>query len=217
MYADFIDSFKKTSQYKELLDKHNVVMIFICGSRLIGAIDDRSDYDLVVLTDSNDIYFSKTQWTYLDKKVHWYCLPVANYKYPKRVEENINSRTLIYCGHAYFSLLKEDLIIYENDNYKDLISEIKQKSKENAIIGAKYCYETNKNYINLLINNINDTAWHSKLIYHFCNLSFIVLNETIDVDFANEVKRIRYKAVSDACKERIVARLTLLKSYFKGK
>ena len=62
---EFIEAFKNTIYYQRLFETcENILGIFILGSRSTGLIDEKSDYDLVILT-LNGNYIDSSRYEYL--------------------------------------------------------------------------------------------------------------------------------------------------------
>jgi predicted nucleotidyltransferase len=49
----FINDFKKTTYYEQLISDEKIVGIFIVGSRCMGTASANSDYDLQILTTAD--------------------------------------------------------------------------------------------------------------------------------------------------------------------
>ena len=54
MNDEFIADLTNSKFYRMLFDGKDVVMIYIAGSRIYNVLDDRSDYDIVVITNKDD-------------------------------------------------------------------------------------------------------------------------------------------------------------------
>lgn len=213
MLSDFINSFKSSSAYKLLFDGQRVAMIYIAGSRLSGAIDERSDYDIIVVVDNEGNYAPEQTWSYEGKKVHWYFVELPVLAETRHIESR--QKTLFYTGYVLFGLLKDENIIYENPDYRNAIDALKANKRNIGINGARLMYDWHKDYIDSIIaDNSIQEVHYSKFIAHFCTASFFVWNEPIDTDLIREIKRIRWQPVSDECKTKAVERLRLLKKYF---
>lgn len=78
MTEQFINDLVTSPYYERILNGHDVVMIFLTGSRLIDITDGRSDFDLMVLTNDNEREEYVSEFlTYYTKKVHWHYVPVT--------------------------------------------------------------------------------------------------------------------------------------------
>ena len=68
----FIEDFKNTSYYKNLILNNNVILLYIGGSNCTNTATVDSDYDLIAITDGLKT-FDASEYIYLTykgKKVH---------------------------------------------------------------------------------------------------------------------------------------------------
>lgn len=215
MNKDFINSFKSSSAYNLITQNNDVVMMFIAGSRIVGATDERSDYDVVVIV-KNEAYsipqYIKDQvWSYNGKYVHFYFWKLSRF----RAVWLSPYDWLMYFSNISFSLLNDDFVIYENEKHRKAIDELKANKRELGLNGVALLYRATKDLINAILqdNCINEQNY-TKLISHICVASYVLRDEPIDTDLIREIKRIRWKPVSDECKSKAVERMRLLHQHF---
>lgn len=48
----FIADFKQSPYYERVFRNHNIILLFVSGSRASGIIDEKSDFDIVAITDN---------------------------------------------------------------------------------------------------------------------------------------------------------------------
>ena len=116
MLNDFIKDFKASRFYDLMFGDYDVAMIYVGGSQLYGARDDRSDYDLIVLVNGDCRYEPNEYLTYNGKKVHWYWLNIDTFI------KTGNSYPILYYGNLLFGHICDDCIIYKNYKYVDKVN-----------------------------------------------------------------------------------------------
>lgn len=212
MLNDFINDFKTSKFYDLLFSGYDVVMIYVAGSQLYGARDDRSDYDLIVLVNGDCMNEPNEYLTYKGKKVHWYWRNVDTFietggTYPMR-----------YYGNVLFGYICEDCIIYKNEKYTDRINQLLERKHEIGLNGAKLFYESQKQLVESICKKSRiDESDYTKFLGHLCVTSYYVLNEPIDKELVLKAKRIRWQPVDEDTKWKIIERLRLLKDFMETK
>lgn len=209
MLNDFIKDFKASKFYVLLFGGYDVAMIYVAGSQLYGARDDRSDYDLVVLVNGDCRNEPNEYLTYKGKKVHWYWRNIDTFT------ETENTYPIRYYGNLLFGYVSDDYIIYKNEKYTDKINDLLNNKRDIAINGAKLFYNAMKPLVERICEKSRiDEFDYTKYLGHLCVTSYYVLNEPIDCDVVLPAKRIRWQPVSDDTKTKIIERLKLLKEWY---
>lgn len=212
MLNDFIKDFKTSRFYDLLFGGYDVAMIYVAGSQLYGARDDRSDYDLIVLVNGDCRYEPNEYLTYNGKKVHWYWLNIDTFI------ETGNSYPMQYYGNLLFGYVSDDYIIYKNEKYTDKINYLLEHKHEIALKGAEEFYKTQERLVEEICRKSRiDENNYTKLLGHLCVTSYYVLNEPIDFDVVLPAKRIRWQPVDEDTKRKIIERLRLLKDFMETK
>lgn len=214
--SELIEELRVSPFYDELFHSERpVIMIYVSGSRILGTegvLDERSDFDLVVVTDGQLQEEQAEYLLYKKTKVHWYFRSVEDIKGPGDPR-----CTLGDYGNVLFGYLTESVIIYENPQYAAMIAELKDQRREIALRGARVLYERFRGFVDGIVSAGQIEKRHySKFIAHLCVTSFFVRGEPIDEELIRVVKRIRWQPVSDEIKARAVERLRLLKEYFEA-
>lgn len=208
---DFINAFKKTSYYQNLIDTYEVLGIFLLGSMSTGIIDERSDYDIMVVTlhDSFEDSSRYEHLMYKGKKVHWYRNSIKDSYNP------IHNSLKVLCPIQLRNLC-EDLVIYENPKYLDKLQIIYKMKNELSNLGVYRLFEIRKDYVEEILRagKILEEH-HSKYLYHLCLASYYLLDEEPDKDFLRILKRIRWQPVPDDYKQLAVERLKIYKNYIE--
>lgn len=210
--SEFINAFKKTSYYQELFNNYEIVCMFLLGSRCVGIIDEISDYDIAIITLNGDyIDISKDKYlTYKGVKVHWYFRPI------KEIFSAKNNHLDLLCS-IQLRNVRDDLIIYENPNYKSLLSRLCKVKNKLSTLGIYRLFEVELNYINDILSTGEILEKHyRKTLYHLCTSSYYLLEEEINKDFLRELKRIKEQPVSDEYKQLAIKRLKLYKDYIEA-
>lgn len=209
MLNDFIKDFKASKFYVLLFGGYDVAMIYVAGSQLYGARDDRSDYDLVVLVNGDCRNEPNEYLTYKGKKVHWYWRNIDTFT------EIENTYPIRYYGNLLFGYVSDDYIIYKNEKYADKINDLLNNKRDIAINGAKLFYNAMKPLVERICEKSRiDEFDYTKYLGHLCVTSYYVLNEPIDCDVVLPAKRIRWQPVDEDTKTKIIERLRLLKEWY---
>ncbi len=212
MLNDFIKDFKASRFYDLMFGDYDVVMIYVGGSQLYGARDDRSDYDLIVLVNGDCRYEPNEYLTYNGKKVHWYWLNIDTFI------KTGNSYPMQYYGNLLFGYICDDCIIYKNEKYTDRINQLLEHKHEIGLNGAKLFYESQKQLVESICKKSRiDEGDYTKFLGHLCVTSYYVLNEPIDASVVLPAKRIRWQPVDEDTKGKIIERLRLLKDFMETK
>lgn len=209
MINEFSYELRNSKFYENLFGSYDVVMIYVAGSQLYGARDERSDYDLIVLVNGNCRNEPNEYITYKGKKVHWYWRNINTFI------EIGNTYAMRYYGNVLFGYICDDCIIYKNDKYADKINDLLNNKRDIAISGAKLFYNAMKPLVERICKKSRiDEFDYTKYLGHLCVTSYYVLNEPIDCDVVLPAKRIRWQPVSDDTKTKIIERLRLLKEWY---
>ena len=211
--TEFIEAFKNTSYYKTLIGSAEIVCIYIGGSMCCGITDERSDYDLVILTLDNE-YIDASKYEYLrykDKKVHWYYRPIEHIVRLDTKDMKAAIGTVILKG------FRDECIIYKNPKYIDVIDNLYDTKDDISDLGARHLFEIKKEYIDDILAEGKILEKHySKHLYQLCLASYYLLHNDPDKDFLISLKRIRWQPVSDEYKKLAVDRLKIYKDYIEN-
>lgn len=212
MLNDFIKDFKTSRFYGLPFSGYDVAMIYVAGSQLYGARDDRSDYDLIVLVHGDCRNEPNEYLTYKGKKVHWCWRNINTFI------EIGNTYAMRYYGNVLFGYICEDCIIYKNEKYADKINDLLNNKRDIAINGAKLFYNAMKPLVERICEKSRiDEFDYTKYLGHLCVTSYYVLNEPIDKELVLKAKRIRWQPVDEDTKGKIIERLRLLKDFMETK
>ena len=212
--TEFIKAFKNTSYYQRLFDTSEVLGIYLAGSMCTGITDDRSDYDITIITLDGDDYIDASMYEYLiynGKKVHWY------YRSIKHLFDAKHNYSKAYVGTMLLRNIREDLTIYENPKYSDILHNLYEIKDRSSVAGMYRLFEVQKAYIDEVINEGKVLEkHHTKYLYHLCLASYYLTGEEPDKDFLRVIKRIRWQPVSDEYKNLAVERLKIYKNYIEA-
>ena len=210
----FIEEFKDTSYYQNLLNSAEVVFIYMGGSMCSGITDERSDYDIVIVTLNGESYIDASRYEYLmyeGRKVHWY------YRSIKGLFETNHKNMHAHTGAIWLRNLCDNMIIYENPKYKDIWQDLYAVKDRLSDLGMYRLFEVQKDYIDKVINEGKVLEKHyTKYLYHLCLASYYLTREESDKDFLRVLKRIRWQPVPDEYKQLAVKRLKILKNYIEA-
>ncbi len=209
----FINAFKNTSYYQSLFNHHNEILgIYILGSMSMDIIDERSDYDIVILTlDGEYIDASKYEHLiYKDRKVHWYYRSIESLFDSKHLD------TQKYLCPIQLRNIREDLTIYENPKYINTLNKLYAIKDNLSKLGMYRLFEIQKTYINDVINESQILEkYYTKYLYHLCLASYYLTEEEPNKEFLRILKRIKWQPVSDVYKNLAVERLKIYKDYIE--
>lgn len=212
MINEFSYELRNSKFYENLFGSYDVVMIYVAGSQLYGARDERSDYDLIVLVNGDCRNEPNEYITYKGKKVHWYWRNINTFV------EIGNTYAMRYYGNVLFGYICDDCIIYKNEKYADKINDLLNNKRDIAINGAKLFYNAMKPLVERICEKSRiDEFDYTKYLGHLCVTSYYVLNEPIDCDVVLPAKRIRWQPVDEDTKGKIIERLRLLKDFIETK
>lgn len=205
----FIEAFRQTSCYRAIVQQENVVTVFIGGSRACDIVDERSDYDLQVITTGGEYedVSKKYYLTWRGVKVHWYIIPIP--ELTKWGSYNL----MRYGGINALRCYSSRVVVYENPKYADVLQAICDHRDEISNIGIYHFYYHAKSYIDRILD-VGEIleCHHSKRIYHLCFSSYLITGDEIDKDFLRSIKRIRWQPVPEEYKRLAVDRLRKLKA-----
>ncbi len=209
MTKQFMGELTESPYFERILQGHNVIMVLMTGSRILDIVDERSDFDLMVITDEVQREINPFEYfMYKSKKVHWSYCPI------KKLISNEDGSLLTCVGEIQFAGLREQVVLYKNPNYASVISYLFESKDTVALIGTYGFAHFQNNLISKIINgNEIRPEDYCKHIYHLCCASYFLLGDTPDKAFLLEIKRIRWKPVAEEYKKLAVERLRLLKDY----
>lgn len=206
---NFIKDLKNTSYYKDLILNPKVIMIYLGGSYCNGMASLNSDYDLtVIVDDSKAVDVSKSIYlTYKGKKVHWYYFPIKDFI-------TCSLKEIWLLGTIYFRNFTNDLIIYTNNSYLSLISDLVSVKNKISTFAIYKLFATKKFEIKSILNQINnfDIKTFSKTIYHFCLCACYLTNTTLDKNILLNIKE-NYYNLDNKLQQIVVEYLTLGLNY----
>lgn len=213
--SDFVQNFRKTSYCANLIKcvPHEVMAIYLLGSSSSGIVDERSDYDIIILTNGGQFLDASGQEyiTYKGKLVHWYYFPVEDL-----FIKEYSVLTLQIFTPIYLRNICEDLIIYENPKYKEVLCKIYENKEWLSIFTSYSLFSLARKMIDEILEaNRIFTKHYSKWLYHLCLVSYYLTSEQPDVEFLKALKRIRYTDVSEEHKQLAIQRLRIYKDFIK--
>lgn len=209
MVSRFIEELKQSKFYSNMLDNHEVVMMFVSGSRMLDVTDERSDYDVIAIVNAVNEDESDEYLTYEGLRVHWYYIPLANFIAAQ------GRHVLQSIGAVQFANIRDEVIVFSNPQYDAVCSLLLSNKDEIAANGVEvFC----KRYGNLIDSVVGAGEIapkdYTKMLYHLCVASLTVVGERLTEktrSMLRQLKRIRWQTVNDEALKWCVERLTLLK------
>ena len=209
MTEQFMNDIKASPYFERIVGGHDVIMVSLTGSRLIDITDERSDFDLIVVTNDNEREEYVSEYLkYYSKKVHWHYVPVT------KIIANEDGNLLTCNGEVEFIGLEASKILYVNPKYLKVVSFLLESKATIATVGAYGLVRFHNELIDRILaaNEIKPESY-CKYIYHLCFASYVLLSEEPQASFLTAIKRIRWKPVSDEYKALAVERIRLLRDY----
>ena len=209
MTEQFINELKASPYYQRIFGDREVVMISFTGSRLIDITDDRSDGDLMVLTNDQKREEHVAEFlTYGSKKVHWHYVPIT------KLISNEGGTLLSCVGEVQFIGLSDNKIIYANPKYATTINFLKKHKKSVALVGSYGLVRFKNDLISGILNADEiKPENYTKFIYHLCFASYVLLQEMPNKNFLSSIKRIRWSPVSEEYRQLAIKRLRILQDF----
>ena len=200
----------KNHKYWNRIVSDDTIAVVLCGSRRIGIVDERSDYDIIVIQHNFPANDEINEYLICDgKKIHWYYRQPLDYF-------NYNETTSLWSVYSICtaSLLTDDGILYVNPLYSNEWEQIRQFCLNNRAPACKLYFDKSRTRIEKIVaqGEIREEDY-SKFLYQYCVVSHIMLNQQMtvrDKQLLGELKRIRWKAVTDECELYCVERLKLV-------
>ena len=189
---------------KFICNNQKVLAIALVGSRSIGIVDQWSDYDLLVITDDNNIYKNNKLDCYIiynnEIGIHWY-------QYSKNLLFDLQKPKAILEFCSFWQLPQEKFIAVWDLDF------IEQLKKFIAKIADTACIAFYNNIYKSTLNQVLEakTLPQTKLLYHLCVVSHFLEKTEMNYKFLNELKRINYIKISEDCKNYCIERIKLLK------
>ena len=190
---------------KFICNNQKVLAIALVGSRSIGVVDQRSDYDLLVITDDIDISINNKLDCYIvynnEIGIHWY-------QYSKNLLFDIERPRAILEFCSFWQLSAEKFIAIWDTNFIETLKKSIIKTLDIACI--KFYNNIYKSTINQVLEG-NELP-KTKLLYHLCVVSHFLDKTELNYKLLNELKRIKYIEVSEECRAYCIERVQLVKN-----
>ena len=202
------------AHWKKIVNE-DTVAVFVGGSRRLATVDVFSDYDLVVISlTENDFQQKNEHVRFYGKKVHWYTMTPNTILHPER-----NTTALLFLsGNLTWLYASEADIVYLNEQHKTIIDEIFHKKQQVSTTSANLFVKGFSELIkNIVTNNFIAPQERTKRLYHLCVASYVLTGEKISDEVRNrliEIKRIRWKVVDGATQSWCIERLKLLNTLY---
>lgn len=210
MLSNFIEEFKNSKYYADILAKHNVILMFVSGSRIIDVTDERSDYDLVAIVDEPCQQHVDEYLIYNGVKVHWYFRTLTDFVAAR-------GGGLQSYGAVLFSFIRDGVIIYANPYYE---ASWKLLIADKDTIATNGLLEVSNSYWDLIDSVLKEGAitptLYTKILSHLCVCSFVAQGEPLTEHakgMLKQLKRIRWQPVSDEAKNWCVERIVKLNNW----
>lgn len=201
----------KNHKYWNRIVNDDTIAVVVCGSRRLGIVDDRSDYDLIVIQHIITYEDKITEYLMCNgKKIHWYYRQPSDY-----LDFDENTYQWILYSMCTTGFLNEETILYVNSQYAhewEAILEHCNKCKEKI---CRLYFNKQRKRIDKIVNQgeIREEDY-TKFLYQYCVVSYVLFNEIMteaDKQLLGELKRIRWQSTSNECKNYCVVRLQRVK------
>ena len=211
MMESFVRDFISSKYYQKLFDFDDVIMIYICGSRTLGCVDDRSDYDIMVVTEHKSSYFQTEFLLYKGIKVHWYFQCINAFF----GNQNLTMANCI--GLTGINYLNDNLVIYKNSKYENIIEDLLSKKESVSYLGDILGYQHRKELIDSIVSDgfISDRN-KTKHLYMLCAMYYDITKQNLDIEFLTKIKRIRWQEIDEKYLQQCVDILGKFKDYMQN-
>ena len=189
MNKDFINDLLNSKFFSNnIIFNYDVVCVFLAGSRSMNIIDERSDYDLVVITkDKPEQEEGIFRLSYKDIAVHWY------YRSLEQIIHSISSQDTFLSYISGINLFNiEKNIIWINPIHKTKVNFI-LNNKEKLVYNS--CWDfifANPVFWDTIKHNEIPRHCYNKYVYHLCNCYYILFNKDFEKEFLIKIKRLRW-------------------------
>lgn len=207
-----IQGFIKTKFFTDLCKNRNMICAFVGGSRMVGLDNDKSDYDIQIITDDNIGYkdIAHIKYFYNGKE-----LTISTQDVSDMLTYNNLYKAI---GILYVLFIDYDNIIYYNKKYKTVIDYICNSKQFYDSIMKASLYAMYYKYDFNIIRNIEhfDQNNFYKQYYTLCFAYFNVIGETIDYDFLRKIKSANYfdnNKLDENTEQRLINTLLLIDKY----
>ena len=206
---DFINKLKSSKYFNLLFDKPEVILVALCGSRVTGVVDEHSDYDITVLTTSENLSPSDYRLGYSGKEVHWYYQNICDF-----VSNNKTRLTMFFLCQFLIGCLTPDYIIYANPKYQELVNYLLSIQPQFREIGGRMMYNKCTLYTETPLREGHiDKKYYTKFWGQLVLASYILKKEKIDKSLVLAAKRIKYKEMTDEIMNAVIERVRVLEQY----
>lgn len=202
---------------------HDILAMYVGGSRLIGSGQDDSDYDLIVLTKYESIRPREFLMYKGTSRIEWYYKDIMDMCYPY---ENVNSnKEYMFCLQGVqLKQLSYDGLVYVQSGCEDYVKAILSLKDDISKIA---CY-TLADYFSKQISEMVSTRklvieprpyrFYYKYIYHLAYISYILKGEDVDFNLIKSLKRVCSDSpdISDSAVSGIIDRMKMLKEYVEA-
>ncbi|MCH5151038.1 MAG: hypothetical protein J1F65_00030 [Clostridiales bacterium] len=195
--------------------KEDTVAVLLGGSRRLYTTDVFSDYDLVIISLTENNFREENEFVRCcGKKVHWYTMTPDTILHP---EQN-KAALLFLSGNLTWLYARETDIVYLNEQHKTIIDEIFHKKQQISTASATlFVIGLSELIKKIVTSNLIAPHERTKRLYHLCVASYVLTGESITDEVKNnliEIKRIRWKIVSEATQSWCIERLRLLNTLY---
>lgn len=165
---DFMEAFPKSPYFERIFRNHDIIVLYLSGSRCINCIDERSDFDIVAITNDKDTFYEPNEfYTYKGLKVHVYYhnyIGIFDGDFSAALYNIKFSNEIKFC-------------LYKNSKYENVINIFESNADimTKIFIYKMYNLKSSKEYINNVLEE-NDIAEknYTKLLYHHCYASYVI-------------------------------------------
>lgn len=200
--SEFIEKLKASKFYPMITRNLDPILIYLCGSRIIGLSDEHSDYDIDIIVADGSYNGMESglyglRLCYQGKHVDCFYVELSEFKSAKGA--NIACpQYLTAIGAMQFRNFSDDLLIYKNPKYENEIAELitnKESIADNACIDF---YTRHKKLVDKISDEgFSDVSTHRKLVYHLIYAYHSLKKDGFDVDFLRALKNFRKVPLSD--------------------
>lgn len=199
---ELISAFKATKFFRDLINDKTIA-IYVVGSRAIGLDKPRSDLDMIVIVDDQEIdsngKSSDIRLSYRGLAVHWRLYSYKELFYINKTGEML----AIFRQQICYS---KTIPVYLDDRGKKLNDYLIKNRRYLTKLGASLTAFSYKDKLSRYVNRSIKPLDLKKPMYHLAMASEILIGE-VDIDFLSKIKSATYRDYKNLVGTGFIARL----------
>lgn len=184
-----LERFVQTKIFKTIITDPELIMVFLSGSRLLNYVEEKSDYDIVLLYRNKrpDELLDNLSLQFDEKNIHWY---------RKSLKEFLTDSEDAAHGASIFEKLLPEKILWSNLKLQKYVDLLFQEKNAISALARYNLYQNNKNLLQYLISKQELSSLDlKKPLYKFLLLAYRELGLVENEELCWKIKLSRQKYV----------------------